>query len=361
MTTMRRCIKCLILESYPGVSLNKELECNFCSSPRVRNYLGKNALRKDIELILEKADKNRKYDCLLGFSGGRDSTYLLNLLVNEFNLKTLAFCSYNQMLPSSTIDNMKRLTDQFGVDFVMQPHDFLKKCAKFNILSWANNPEPAALINFCVGCRLGIYKITNDYCKAKQIPILFWGGTPFEGMNFRTKLVKTNPLSGQKAFILGYLKIIMRNPRLLLNYHSSKTQLHELIYTDFWQKRFRKKNNIVKISPYHKYIRWEEKEISKTLNDIGWQKNPDMNTSWRGDCFIGPIRQHYYKKLLGYNDQDDHIWCLIRDGQITKEEGALRIAEGNESSQEYIDSLLKKIGVDPLVISKKLTRKGIKD
>lgn len=360
MALIRKCNRCLILESYPGVSLNKNMECSFCSSTKGINSKGKDALRTDIESILHKADKHRKYDCLLGFSGGRDSSFLLNLLVSEFNLKILAFCSYNQMLPITTIDNMKRLTDQLGVDFVIQSHNYLKKCAKHNILSWANNPEPASLINLCVGCRLGIHKMTNDYCKTKKIPILIWGGTPFEGMNYKTKIIKTNPLSGKKAFILGYLNIIKRNPRLVLNYNSFMIQMFEFIYLELWQNRFRKKNNIIKISPFHKYIKWDEREINNTLEKIGWQKNPDLNSTWRGDCYIGPVRQYFYKKLLGYNDLDDHIWSLIRAGQITKEEGETRIAEENELSKEYMDFLLTRIGVDSLSFGKKLARKGIR-
>ena len=50
--------------------------------------------RKKLEKIIDKVmvdGKNRDFDCVLGLSGGLDSSYMLHLLVKEFNLRPLVF------------------------------------------------------------------------------------------------------------------------------------------------------------------------------------------------------------------------------------------------------------------------------
>ena len=77
------------------------------------------ALRKKILSHL-KNNENRDYDCVLGFSGGRDSSYLLYYLVTVLNLRVLAFAVDNGFIPEQTITNVERISNLLNVDLVIE-------------------------------------------------------------------------------------------------------------------------------------------------------------------------------------------------------------------------------------------------
>ena len=88
------CSRCIIDTTVPGVTFDIKGECNFC---RLHDKLdkrysldeeGRDRLEKLIESI-KKAGRNKRYDCIVGISGGRDSTYTL-YLVKKMGLRPLA-------------------------------------------------------------------------------------------------------------------------------------------------------------------------------------------------------------------------------------------------------------------------------
>lgn len=74
-----------------------------------------NELKKLIATI-KKSRKGKKYDCILGLSGGLDSTYMLHLAVKEWGLSPFVFhidAGWN--LPVAE-ENIKKVTDKLGVE-----------------------------------------------------------------------------------------------------------------------------------------------------------------------------------------------------------------------------------------------------
>lgn len=101
------------------------------------------------------------------------------------------------------------------------------------------------------------------------------------------------------------------------------------------------------MDPYWMYMKWEEKDVLATIKKVfDWKNFPGMQSTWRGDCYIGPIRQYLYYALLGYSDKDVHLSALIRDGQISREEAMQRIAEENAGSTRVLRVCCDKIGID---------------
>ncbi|MDO5305999.1 MAG: N-acetyl sugar amidotransferase, partial [bacterium] len=77
------CKKCVLNSSFPGINFSEEGVCNHCNSPRQEKEKAE-VIREDteakfLELIqkLREGKKSTGYDCLLAFSGGKDSTYTL--------------------------------------------------------------------------------------------------------------------------------------------------------------------------------------------------------------------------------------------------------------------------------------------
>ena len=348
------CKKCILPKNYVSIEMDNSGVCNYCNNYTPINYLGEEKLKEKIDSILKKYPY-RKYDCVVGFSGGRDSTYLLWYIVKKLHLKPLAVFIDSGLIPEITLKNIHNITKKLGVDLKIVNKNYLKRLFPIHFNAWIKRPKPETLVTFCVGCRLGVNKFVDEVTIKEKIPIVFYGDSPFEGHHYKSNIVKLNAKSKSKwSFILGYIRQIIQNPFLILNPYSLYIQISEFIVTNS-QKQRRKRYNIEKISIFHKYIRWNEKEIEEVLEkELGWNRDSNLNTSYRTDCKIGIIRQYLYYKLLGYNDKDDHLSCLVADGQITREEALERVVKEREVPKETLKSICKESGIEYKKIEKLL-------
>jgi len=114
---------------YQGISIGESGICNYCASYQTRNYRGKEALKEAI-LTFQPAtmEKSKEYDCIIGLSGGRDSSYLLYYLTKELNLRVVAYCVDNGYMPQQTRLNIERMVEILNVKLIVEKHGNLKKC-----------------------------------------------------------------------------------------------------------------------------------------------------------------------------------------------------------------------------------------
>ena len=105
--------------------------------------------------------------------------------------------------------------------------------------------------------------------------------------------------------------------------------------------------DLLRISPFYSFIRWEEEALISTINDeLDWRETPGAESTWRGDCDIALLKLYLYQKTLGYNDRDEGLSHLIRDGQIGREEALERLKEEGKISEEVVREILDKHGLD---------------
>ncbi|MBN1167498.1 MAG: hypothetical protein JXA44_10275 [Methanospirillaceae archaeon] len=123
---IRLCKKCILPENYEGLSLDDDGVCNFCNTNKLKKYQGKEKLLEDINgILLHHPD--RTYDCLVGLSGGRDSTFLLWYVVQELKLKPLAVFVDSGFIPVQTLNNVNHAVTLLDVDLEVVSHEYLKK------------------------------------------------------------------------------------------------------------------------------------------------------------------------------------------------------------------------------------------
>lgn len=92
---MQVCTRCVQDSTVPGITFNKAGVCNFCDFHDLLCDIFPNDKRGEEKLKsifdeIRAQGKGKKYDCVVGVSGGRDSTYLLWKVVKEWKLRPLA-------------------------------------------------------------------------------------------------------------------------------------------------------------------------------------------------------------------------------------------------------------------------------
>jgi hypothetical protein len=334
-------------DSYPGITFDELGICSQCNTSTVLRYEGGEALRDRILSFLESyASRNSDYDCVLALSGGRDSAYLLYYLAQVLSLRVVAYTVDNGFMPDQTRANLHSMADILNVDLVFRESPYLQRCIAHHIRSWMHRPSPAMIGLICTGCRLALDTCIPQFAQNQRIPVIISGSTPFEGYSYKERLMSLDPNNESKyAFVLGYLARVIRNPRWIMNRACLATQAQEG-YSHFLQRGSRGRR-LLRISPFYRYIRWEEQEIISTIEDkLQWRVNPDIESSWRGDCEIALLKLYLYKRTLGYNDKDEGLSHLIRDDQISREEGLRRLAVEGEVPEEVIRGLFARLGLD---------------
>ncbi|MDX1418125.1 MAG: amino acid adenylation domain-containing protein, partial [Candidatus Promineifilaceae bacterium] len=177
---LNHCIKCGLPSNYPEVTFNSAGVCSLCLDfdafrEEVFRYFGS---RADLQQIVAqaKAESSGDYDCMMLFSGGKDSSYVLCQLV-EMGLNVLAFSLDNGYISEEAKENIRRVTDHLGVDliFATTPH--------MNAI-FADSLERYS--NVCQGCYKTIYTLSMKLAREKGIKYIFTGLS--QGQLFETRL-----------------------------------------------------------------------------------------------------------------------------------------------------------------------------
>ncbi|MFZ5895004.1 MAG: hypothetical protein ACOY0T_28350 [Myxococcota bacterium] len=115
----KTCKRCLLNGLVEGVILDQQDVCNHCRRWEVRREglreRMREAMRADLERALRYPDRSGEYDCIVSFSGGKDSCYLLHKLVKDYELRVLAYTS-DFDIPPNTWDNIRRTVGALRVD-----------------------------------------------------------------------------------------------------------------------------------------------------------------------------------------------------------------------------------------------------
>ena len=174
------CSKGLWDESIPGINFDENGVSNYakmfqelCNAhPR-----GKEGLKQCENLVdkIKKDGKNKKYDCIVGVSGGTDSSYLLHILKKEYGLKVLAVNMDNGWNSEIAVENIKKMTKDLDIDLFTWVIDYeeVKKVLRaylFSSLPWVDAPTD-----------LSIGTILYEVAKSERIKYIM------NGSDFRTE------------------------------------------------------------------------------------------------------------------------------------------------------------------------------
>lgn len=179
----KQCNICIADTTIPGLSFDQQGVCSLCDfHNRLTKIYPENdssiaEIKRQIDVIKNKS-KHKKYDCIIGLSGGRDSTYLLYLAVKVWNLRVLAV-HFNDGFDNPTAgENMLKATKKLGVELRTITSDF-RECKDLKIVDLkASTP----LLNN--GTDIGIGAALYGVAYKEKVKYIFYG------QSFRTEGIR---------------------------------------------------------------------------------------------------------------------------------------------------------------------------
>jgi len=347
ISALKRCKTCLLPETFPYISFDSKGTCNICNNYKPKNQ--SNILYDNPDIFTKWRKTDGKPDCLVPFSGGRDSSYMLHYLVNELHLNPITFTYDWGMVTDLARRNIARLCGKLGIENIVVSADIRLKREniKKNVTAWLKNPSLGMIPLFMVGDKLFFYYI-NKLLRETQTNVCFTGSNSLENTDFKT---------GFSGIAIDYNKKIIdslnfTNKILLLKYISknvfiNRSYLNSSIYDSFisfLSRYFLSRKNIVY---FFGLVEWNEKVIEDVLiNQYEWELASDTKSSWRiGDGTVGFYNYIYYT-VAGFSEIETFRSNQIREGHISRDEGLSKIFEENKPRYESIKWYLETIGLD---------------
>ncbi len=166
---LKRCTHCLLPETYETIEFDEEGVCNLCRGAEYKKKEIDWDERKGLlDRLIEKHRGKYDYDCIVPFSGGKDSTFQLYYLMKEYGLKPLVVRFNHGFMRPTLEDNNQRTLKKLGVDV-------LEFTPNWQIVKRLMLESFRRKTDFCWHCHSGIYTYPLRIAVKFNIPLLFWG------------------------------------------------------------------------------------------------------------------------------------------------------------------------------------------
>jgi hypothetical protein len=346
---LTRCKNCLLFVWTSGISFNKDGICNLCANWLNNIKSRKFHIKKDsinnVVNKLRQLGKEKKYDCLVGISGGIDSAYLLSILVNKHNLRCLAAYYKTPFTPETIDDNVKRMVNLLKVPLIEinLARDYHKEVARDFVIAWKKTKDPIFANLACAPCKLlhrELFMIANKY----NIPAVVHGDNRYE----HTVVAAGQFLSDNKnrySLIFNLLRILLilkRGFGLLWKYpivfrNISLLFRASILYLNPYTAYFRIRYPNIFVFNYFNHEDWDENECDNALKNVGWILPHGCNSKKKSDCTFAELKNIMFRESIGAGYIDFMISNLIRYGKISREEGLKRLEKEGQVSIHRLD------------------------
>jgi N-acetyl sugar amidotransferase len=327
------CNRCVMDTSDPDIVFDNEGNCNHCSSAlelgRQTWFPDENGERK-LQHIVEKIkyeERNNEFDCIIGLSGGVDSSYLA-WFARKLGLRALVVhvdCGWNSELAVKNIENIVKQLNIELHTFVVNWEEIKSLQRSFFKASLPDQDIPQDHAIFSA-----LYKFAVDN-KIKYA---------FNGYNFATESIMPDAW-GHQAMDFRHIKSVHK--------HSGEPKLKDYPHLTFLKRylyyKFIKRMTV--INPLN-YIDYRKEEAIKVLNEeLGWQYYGEKHYESRFTKFF---QSYYLPVKFGFDKRRAHLSSLIVSGQITRQMALEKIRKSPYTESEIendLEYVAKKLNWSP--------------
>lgn len=323
------CNCCVMDTTDEGITFNEKGVCMRCQEynarilPSWNHGKGHEKELQDLISAIKKSGMGKEYDCILGLSGGLDSSYMLHLAVKEWGLRPFVFhidAGWN--LPVAE-ENIKRLTEKLGVELHIEKMDWNEmremQLAWFKTgLENLDSPQDHAFI-----------ALIDRYSRGLGVKYIL------NGYNIATEII-ADPASWGKGSATGesvFMKDVIKKycPVPIKNYTFTNGFKHKVWIPYVLGVKTLKPLNLV---PFTK------QEMIDTLSrEFGYQAYGQKHFE---DLLTKFLEGWWVPTRFGHDIRRAQLSSLVVTGQMTREE-ALKILETPPLTEEESKELFSEI------------------
>jgi len=324
---IRICKRCVLPESLPDIWLDETEVCNICRQQEKQT--DPEFLETDFIKIINKYKGQRKYDCLVMCSGGKDSTSALYYMKKRYHLNPLAFTFDHGFENPDALENIKNAVNILGID-----HVFLNSEEMHDAFREIVESELKAVI--CHICSIWYMRAAFKLAIKHKIPLIIAGWTKGQSIKH----------SGRYSEKIGEYGSMAKATKDFIESFMSKQEKYKNFPASIEEatKQARKKMDFVVMSP-HWFLPFGEEENEELIKkELNWKLPKQSYPKGSTNCFLNYISVLGSMKNYGYTHYHVELSKLIREGQISREDALEKLKI--DFDQELLDSTYKKLKGD---------------
>lgn len=316
---MKKCKSCLLPETYETIEFNND-GCNICAgSDYKKGKIDWEKRKLKLDQLIEKHKGKNSYDCVIPFSGGKDSTFTLYYLIKNYGIKPLVVRFNHGFMRNIVYENNQNTFKKLGVDVI----DFIPNWKIVKLLMRESFDRKT---DFCWHCHTGIFSYPIRTALIHKVPLIFWGETQSEITAYYQFEDQEIEFEDDKKFNMMRTLGITADDMYQMIKNKDKIDKRDLIpYT------FPDVNKLKEIN-YHSaalgnYIPWDYKKNTETIiKELGWKVDEvegvpkDINIyGEKTECFMQGTRDYIKYLKRGYGRVSQINAFNLRKGEKTLE------------------------------------------
>ncbi len=306
------CAECVLPSSFPNIAFNADGVCNYCTNeaPAHQSHFQERQ-REEFQQILDSSRGQRPYEAIACYSGGKDSTYMLKMMVRDWDLKVLAFTLDNGFITSQSKANITRVADLLGVDhiFFKPSRSFMTQMYRQAALGDLNRPRgnyAKRISDICLAC----ISVVNAHAARLAIqhgtPMIFAGFTPGQV----PRAVIQNP---------------HRHYRQTFKQHEAHFQVHLGADAERYLDVPENGTDLYQMSPYLVYEK-SEALILEEIRLLGWE-HPEGLDGCTSNCALNVVGNICHQKKYGFHPYALELSKLVRKGLLSRDQALEKLSQ----------------------------------
>jgi N-acetyl sugar amidotransferase len=317
---LKRCTKCIMPETQQGIVFDEKGVCGTCRQIEIKTKIDWKAREKDLVKLIEQYRGKYSYDCIIPFSGGKDSTFTTYTLVRKYGLKPLLVSFDHGFFRPRTLENRVRTVKKLGVDILTFRTNWriVKKLMLESLKSKGD---------FCWHCHTGVFAYPMQIAVKFNIPLVFWGEPSAEYTSYYS-YNQPEEVDEQKFNKLVNLGITADDMLKFLNGSVDARDLEPFRYPSLENLRAINYRSVYLGS----YIPWDTKKQAEIIKkELDWQWDvvegiPESYGYQKIECMLYGMRDYLLFIKKGFGRTAHLVSIDIRNNRLFREEG-LKLAK----------------------------------
>jgi N-acetyl sugar amidotransferase len=317
------CARCIYDDHIPYISFDGEGVCSYCRQHEQldREYpTGEQgmAILRGLADEIRKAGKRKKYDVVIGVSGGCDSSYVCHLAKEELGLRPLAAHFDNTWNSRIAVENLQNVLGKLEIDLFTHVVDNKEFCDLVRSFLRASVPD--------IDIPSDIALATTHYLAARKFGI----GYIFEGHSFRTEGISPH----------GWFYM---DGKYIESVHDEFGTVPMKTFPNLRLMRWLKwvcVNRIKKIRPLY-YVDYDKERVKELLSDrYGWQWYGGHHMENRTAYFAN---NYYLPRKFEIDLRFCEFSALVRAGRMTRDRALQDIAQEKKCDPSLMEEFIKRL------------------
>ena len=323
-TDVPRCTRCLYDRTTPGITFDSSGVCNYChtldrlDAEHPIGPAGDAILRKQADEI-RHAGRKKKYDLVVGVSGGCDSSFLLHK-AKELGLRPLAVHFDNTWNTTTAVENIHNVLKALDVELYTYVVDNEEYDDIYRAFLRAGVPDLESPTDIALA--------TTLYAAAAKFGVRYI----YEGHSFRTEGISP----------LGWLYM---DAKYIQSVHRQYGEGKMKTFPNLWfrsQMKWMVLKRIKKLRPLY-YMDYRKEPAKRMLTEkYGWK--------WYGGHHLENRMTNFYHtyflpRRFGIDQRVNGYSALIRNGQMDREDGLAKLRKPPNVDFELVEMVKKRLGL----------------